>query len=146
MAAGTVMDEAYRDNEERRRIIAFVEHEPGVLAQVTEALSEAGVNIEDIDGRLAGDFGVISLHTSDDDTALRALLAADIRAVTTEAVLFHLEDKPGALAAVARLFGEHRLNVRTIHIMHRRAGHAVVAVTTDNDALARSLVDRESLL
>ena len=140
------MNEASHNNEARRRIIVFVEHEPGGLAQVTEALGEAGVNIEAIDGRLAGEFGVISLLTSDDDAALPALLAADLRAATSDAVVFHLEDRPGALASVARLFSEHRLNVRTINIMHRRAGHAIVAVTTDNDDLARSLIGSESLL
>ena len=139
------MNEASRDDG-ARRIIVFVEQEPGALAQVTEALSEAGVNIEAIDGRLAGEFGIISLRTSDDDAALLALLAADLRAVTSEAVVFYLDDKPGALAAVARLFNEHRLNVRTIHILHRRGGHAIVAVTTDDDALARSLIDSASLL
>ena len=145
MAAGEVVDEAPRDDRARRRVIVFVEDEPGMLARVTEALSEEGVNIEAIDGRLAGEFGVISLRTSDDDAALLALLAADLRAITSEAVLFHLDDKPGALAAVARRFREHRLNVRTIHIVHRRAGHAIVAVTTDDDALARSLIGGESL-
>ena len=117
-----------------------MEDEPGALARVTEALGEAGVNIEDIDGRGAGEFGVISLHTDDDDRALQALLEAGLTAVTSEAVVFHLEDKPGALASVARRFGDHRLNVRTIHIVHRRPGHAIVAVTTDNDTLARELV------
>ena len=145
MAAGEVVDELSRDDGARRRIIVFVEDEPGMLARVAEALGQQGVNIEAIDGRQAGEFGVISLCTSDDDAALSALLAAGLRAVTSEAVVFHLEDKPGALAAVARRFGEHRLNVRTIHIMHRRAGHAIVAVTTEDDALARSLIGRESL-
>lgn len=130
----------------RRRVIAFVEDEPGALARVTEALGGAAVNIEDIDGRGEGEFGVISLRTDDDDAALQALLNAGLSAVTSEAVVFHLEDKPGALAAVARRFSDHRLNVRAIHIVHRRAGHAIVAVTTQDDALARSLIGDESLL
>ena len=146
MVAGAGMNERNHDNEARRRVIVFVEDEPGALAQVTEALGKAGVNIEDIDGRQAGEFGVISLHTSDDDAALLALLEANLRAVTSEAVVFRLDDKPGALASVARLFGEHKLNVRTIHILHRRGGHAIVAVTTDNDDLARSLIGDDSLL
>jgi hypothetical protein len=146
MATGALMNTASHDNAARHRIIVFVEQESGALAQVTEALREAGVAIEAIDRRLADEFGAISLRTSDDDAALLALLATDLRAVTTEAVVFHLDDKPGALADVARLFAGHRLRVRTIHIVHRRAGHAIVAVTTDDDARARSLIDSESLL
>ena len=129
-----------------RRIIVIVPNEAGALAQVTEALGEAKINIEAIDGRLAGELGVVSLSTSDDDAALLALLDANLRAITSDSVIFRLPDRPGALAEVARLFGDHQVNVRTIHIVHRLAGQAVVAVTTDDDNRARSLLDSDSLL
>ena len=132
--------------DDSRRIIVIVPNEAGALAQVTEALGEAKINIEAIDGRLAGELGVVSLSTSDDDAALRALLEANLRAITSDSVIFRLPDRPGALAGVARLFGDHQLNVRTIHIVHRLGGQAVVAVTTDDDNRARSLLDSESLL
>ena len=128
------------------RIIVIVPDEPGSRAKVTEALGEAEINIESIDGRLVGELGVITLSTSDDDAALRALLEASLRAVTSDAVVFHLPDRPGALAGVAQLFGQHQLNVRTIHILHRQSGHAIIAVTTDDDDAARSLLDSDSLL
>ena len=140
------MNETRQDKNARRRVIVFVEQDPNALAQITEALGKANVNIEAIDGRMAGDFGVISLGTNDDDAALLALLEVNFRAVTSEAVVFHLDDKPGALAAAARLFSEHKLNVRTIHILHRHAGHAIVAVTTDDDDLARTLIGDASLV
>ena len=132
--------------DDSRRIIVIVPNEAGALAQVTEALGEAGINIEAIDGRLAGELGIVSLSTSDDDAALRALLEANLRAITSDSVIFRLPDRPGALAGVARLFGDHQVNVRTIHIVHRLAGQAVVAVTTDDDNRARSLLDSDSLL
>ena len=129
-----------------RRIIVFVPDEPGSLALVAEALTEARVNIEDIAGRGIGELGVITLRTDDDDAALGALLAANLRAMTTDCIVFHLDDRPGALASVAQQFGRERINVRTIHIMHRLGGHAIVAVTTDNDDAARALLDPDSLL
>jgi hypothetical protein len=129
-----------------RRVIVIVPDQPGQLARVAAALAEEEVNIEAIDGRLAGEYGVITLSTSDDDAALLALLKANLRAVTSDAVVFHLPDRPGALAGVAQLFGQHGLNVRTIHILHRLEGHAIVAVTTDDDNLARTLLGNESLL
>ena len=74
------------------------------------------------------------------------MLDANLRAITSDSVIFRLPDRPGALAGVARLFGDHQVNVRTIHIVHRLAGQAVVAVTTDDDNRARSLLDSDSLL
>ena len=129
-----------------RRVIVIVPDQPGQLARVAAALAEEEINIEAIDGRLAGEYGVITLSTNDDDAALLALLKANLRAVTSDAVVFHLPDRPGALASVAQLFGQHGLNVRTIHILHRLEGHAIVAVTTDDDNLARTLLGNESLL
>ncbi len=134
------------EHETRRRIVVVVYDEPGALALVAEALGEEEINIEMIDGRLAGELGVITLSTDDDDAALRALLKADLRAVTTDAIVFSLPDRPGALAQVASLFSERNINVRTIHILHRLSGHAIVAVKTDDDALARSLLDGDSLI
>ena len=128
------------------RIIVIVPDEPGSLASVTEVLGEAEINIESIDGGSIGELGAITLRTSDDDAALHALLEADLRAVTSDAIVFHLPDRPGALAGVAQLFGNHQVNVRSIHIVHRLAGHAIVAVTTDDDEKARSLLDKDSLL
>ena len=128
------------------RIIVIVPHEPGALTLVTATLGEAGVNIETIDGRNAGALGVITLRTNDDDAALHALLEADLRAVTSDAIVFHLPDRPGALAEVAQRFSAEQINVRTIHIVHRQGGEAIVAVTTEDDRRARELLDPESLL
>ena len=141
------MNQSAADETTRpRQIIVIVPDHPGALAEVTAALAKGEVNIETIDGRLAGEFGVITLTTSDDDAALHALLEADLRAVTSDSIVFHLEDRPGALAGVAQLFSQHQVNVRTIHIVNRLAGYAIVAVTTDDDELARSLLDRDSLI
>ena len=135
-----------KDTGRGGRVIVIVPDKPGGLARVANALGDEGINIEMIDGRLAGEIGVITISTDDDDAALQALLKANLRAVTSDVVVFRLPDKPGALAGVAQLFGEHQINVRTIHIVHRLAGQAVVAVTTDDDNRARSLLDSDSLI
>ena len=136
------MNQPERDSH----IIVIVPDEPGSLANVTTVLGEADINIEMIDGRLAGEFGVITLSTDDDDEAMRVLLQANLRAITSDVIVFRLPDKPGALAGVAQLFSQRNINVRTIHIVHRLAEHAIVAVTTDDDELARTLIDADALL
>ena len=127
-------------------IIVIVRDQPGGLARITTALAEAEINIEMIDGHGAGEFGIVRLSTDNDDEAMRVLLQANLRTVTSDVVLFRLPDKPGALAEIAQRFGSHDINVRTIHIVHRLAEHAIVAVTTDNDDLARTLIDADALL
>lgn len=129
-----------------RRIIVITAAKSGALARVTTALAEKDINIEDIDGRNAGELGVITLRSDDDDAALHALLEADLRAISSDAVVFRLPDRPGALASVSQLFASRDINVRAIHIVQRIEGYAIVAVNTDNDQLARSILDEDSLL
>ena len=139
-------DESQPDQLSGHRVIVLVAHEPGSLAQVTGTLAQANINIESVDARLLGQMGAIVLRTSDDEAAVRALHNADLRAVTSDQIIFHLPDRPGALAAVAQEFADQQINVRTIHIVHRYAGEAVVAVSTDDDPRARAVLDPESLL
>ncbi|MYC06022.1 MAG: ACT domain-containing protein [Chloroflexi bacterium] len=146
MAAGDDMTQNSDQQSAQRRIIVITAAKPGALARVTTALAEKDINIEDIDGRNAGDLGVIRLRSDDDDAALRALLEADLRAISSDAVVFRLPDRPGALASVSQLFASHDINVRAIHIAQRIEGYGIVAVNTDNDQLARSLLDEDSLL
>ena len=134
------------DRNLNRRIVVIVPDEPGALAQITEALGAAGINIESIDGRQAGELGIVSLKTDNDDAALQALISSGLRAIASDTILLRLPDRPGALAGVARIFSDHQLNVRTIHIVHRLEGHAIVAVNTDDDDLALSLLDSDSLI
>ena len=146
MASGVTMNSPASADAEQSHIIVIVPHEPGSLAHVATVLGEAEINIEEIDGRMVEPFGVITLSTDDDDAALHALLDANLRAITSDVVVFHLPDKPGALALVAQNLAVHEVNVRTIHIVHRIAGHAIVAVTTDDDDRARTLLGADSLL
>ncbi len=72
------MNQPLSDNTARaRRIIVIVPDEPGSLARVTQVLAEAEINIEEIDGRLVGDLGVLTLRTSDDNDLARSLLDSD---------------------------------------------------------------------
>ena len=57
-------------------IIVIVRDQPGGLARITTALAEAEINIEMIDGRRAGEFGVVKLSTDNDDEAMRVSAAS----------------------------------------------------------------------
>ena len=128
------------------RIIIIVRDEVGVIAGVARALAEAGVNIESLDTEGAGEQGIITLTTDDTDTALRALAGAGFRAATDDSLLFRLPDEPGALAKVAERFKTAGVNIRSLHILDRRAGQAVVALSTHDLEEARKLLDPGSIV
>ena len=128
------------------RIIIIVRDEVGVIASVTRALADREVNIESLDTERAGEQGIITLTTDDTDTALKALAQAGFRATTDDSLVFRLPDQPGALARVAERFKAAGVNIQSLHILDRRAGQAVVALSAQDREEARKLLDPESMI
>jgi hypothetical protein len=98
-----------------------LENHPGTLADLSEALGRAGVNIEGICGfarEIKGgedrEFVTHIVHVLVDDgvRAEKALKAAGIRIEDkTEALVIDLRDRPGELAAVTRRLSDEGINV-----------------------------------
>ena len=128
------------------RIIIIVRDEVGVIAGVARALADRGINIESLDTERAGEQGIITLTTDDTNRALLALKDAEFRAVTDDSLVFRLPDEPGALARVAERFKAAGVNIQSLHILDRRAGQAVVALSAQDREEARKLLDPESLV
>lgn len=128
------------------RIVITVKDEVGVIADISHALAEADINIEGLNTEIAGEKGVVILTTPESDRALRVLKNAGFRAVTDEAMVLRLRDEPGALARVAEKFKRAGVNIRSMHILDHHEGHATVALTADDQARAKTLVEREVIL
>lgn len=124
-----------------RRIVVSTKDEVGAIAGLTGVLAERGINIESIDTEGAGEHGMIVLTTDDDDRALLALASAGYRACADDALIVRLPDEPGALARLAARFRDAGVNIRSMHILNRYGGHATIALSADDLALAGSLVD-----
>lgn len=128
-----------------KQLTVLVPNQPGQLAIITEALAKLGVNIEDFDVESHGADGLISLTVDKYDDALRALRDAGYRAVTQDTLLIRLEDKPGALAAIAVRLKEAGLDLRSMHIV-RRTGDISIATLVANDNARAAAVLRDVLI
>jgi hypothetical protein len=106
-----------------------LENRPGTLADLSEALGMAGVNIEGISGFArevrGGEDREFVTHVAhilvDDSTpAKRALKAAGIRIEEErEAVVIDMKDRPGELAAVARRIADSGVNIEFFYTATR---------------------------
>lgn len=125
-----------------KQITIITENQSGEIATISTLLAELEINIEDIELEKSEELGVIRLSVDRYDRALRAIREAGFQAITQDALLVRLEDKPGALAKVATRFEEKGIDLRSMHIMQRRRGHAHVSiVTSDNERAAELLGD-----
>ena len=126
-----------------KRITVIVHNRPGAVADVSAALAERGVNIESLDVDGAEETGVINLAVDRYDEALQALRDASFQAISEDAIVISIEDKPGALAGVAARFKEAGINIRSMHILRRAPDRALVSIVSDRRAEAMELVKDE---
>jgi hypothetical protein len=117
-----------------------VEDRPGGLADVGEALGNAGINIEGLCGIGLGDRGVIHLLV-EDGTAARAALEAAGLTVETESAAIVSEipgdvNTPGTMGRMARAVADAGVNMRAVYLA---TNNRAVVVTDDNDKARAAL-------
>jgi hypothetical protein len=123
-----------------KQLTVVAPDQTGLLAEVTEVLGRAGVNIETLDAETAGDSAVIVFTVDRYDDALRALSTTPYHVVTEDVLLVQIEDRAGSLAEVARRFSDAGVHVRSLRFLRRSAGVGVVAIAVDRTAEALELV------
>lgn len=125
-----------------KQITVLTRKDPDELARVATLLGEAGVNIEHIDAERLEDTGIIVLTVDHYDLALRTLSDHGLRAVSQDALVIRLEDKPGALAIIAKRLRDDGIDVRSMHLLRREGGASLASlVCTDNARAAGVLAE-----
>ena len=121
-----------------QRIVVMAENRIGAIAQIASTLAEGGVNLSSIATEDEGQHGVVIITTDQTDHALAILNQAGFKAVSDEALLVQLPDQPGALADLASVIKDASINIRTFHIIERRKDYVTAAITTDDQARAKT--------
>ncbi len=93
------------------QISVFVENKPGRLERVTDILTKAIVNIRAFTVSGTYEYGVMKFLVDQPDKALEALRAQGISAHKREIIAALMDDRPGGLHRIARVFGRRELNV-----------------------------------
>ncbi len=89
---------------------------PGTLAQASDALGRAGVNIEGACGFICGDQAVYHVLVEDLERARRALIDSGFEIQDERQVaMTPVENRPGAAAALLRRVADAGLNVDLIY-------------------------------
>ena len=94
-------------------ITVKLEHHPGELARMGEALGTAGVNVDGMCAVTSAGAGIIHLLVEDAAAARNALAAAGMAVDAEREVLVveAIEDQPGALGEIARRVADAGVNL-----------------------------------
>jgi hypothetical protein len=123
-----------------KQISIVSEDRPNLIAEIIEAVGRAGVNIESFDSEVIHGTVVAIMTVDHYDDALRVLAQSGFAAISEDALLIRLDDRPGALAAVAHRFKEANIPLRSVRIVRRSGGSGIIALTTARTDEALALV------
>ena len=94
-----------------------LENRPGTLADAAEALGKAGINIMGGAGMGTNGGGHAYFLVEDAATARQALEAAGLEVLgEDEAIVTGIEDKAGALGAIARRVADAGVNITFVYL------------------------------
>jgi hypothetical protein len=102
----------------------------GLLADVTEALAKAGVNIVAIGAYDKGDNGEFLMITSNNKAAYAALEPLGGEMDMQSVVVAQLPNEPGELAKISRKLADHDINVSQVFATSVDGADSVMVVLT----------------
>lgn len=125
------------------QLVLSLASKPGVLAQISSALAQAGVNITAICAAEAtGGRGKLRLLVDNPARAIDALKTAKLRPGQEEALVLTLDNRPGALAEVAEKLARARVNIKCAYATTSGSGPAQLVLAVSNAAKAEAALGR----
>jgi hypothetical protein len=128
-----------------KQLSIFLENSPGRLLEVTEAFGEAGINLRAhciVD--TSHDFGVLRILVSDIARARGLIMDRYLPARVDDVIAAEIEDNPGSLAKLLKVFTGTRVNVEYMYaVAGSTQGKAVMIFRfNDNDLAIEMLLSK----
>jgi hypothetical protein len=124
-----------------QQFIVQLPNHPGALADLSEALANAGVDLRAIGGGGIGELGHVILTTADDDTTRQVLKDGGYTYHEGESLLTEVDDRPGGMAAVARRLADAGINIQGHLFVGRWGDRAMFAFVVDDPEKARPVLE-----
>lgn len=108
------------------QISVFLENKAGRLAEVTNVLSAANINIRALSLADTSEFGILRLIVDDHEKAKAALKENDFTVGLTSVVALEVPHKPGGLNSILQLLGLKGINVEYMYACWLNNDNAVL--------------------
>jgi hypothetical protein len=125
------------------QISIFIENKSGRLAEVTQVLGEAGVNIRALSLADTSDFGILRLIVDETDRAKTVLKEHGFTVNKTEVVAVQVPDRPLGLHGILKVLDQAKVNVEYMYAFVDRCGeNAVIIFRFDSPGEAIEVLTR----
>ena len=129
-----------------QQLSVFIENKPGRLAEITEVLAEAEVDIRAISVADTSDFGILRVIVDRPKEAVMALKELGMTVSLTNVLAVGISDEKGAFAKVIRVLANAGIDVEYIYaFVSRDKGKAYVIIRTDKSARAAEVLTEKGV-
>lgn len=121
--------------------IVSMEHRPGQLASLTEALADVGVTVEALAAYGHDGEGTIRFIADEPITARRVLEEASLQYEEKRVLTSHMPKRPGELASLTRALADSGVNIEALYVLHADADGIEFAIVVDQPDTALPHLD-----
>ena len=126
------------------QLSVHMENRPGALAELTESLTESGVNLLAISVPDTGEFGTVRILPDNIEDAKAAVRDAGMPHTAVDVLAVHLPHRPGSMAQMARLLAEEQVVVRYAYATNPDgAEHGMCVLRVDDIHKAESVLKKK---
>lgn len=129
-----------------KQLSVFVENKEGKLREITDILAKAGIDIRALSIADTSEFGILRLIVRDPQKAKALLEKNGFVATINDVVGVEINDRPGGLAEIVRLFAERDINMEYMYaFLTRTENKAYLVVRVDDASEVETLLESEKI-
>ena len=126
-----------------KQISIFMENTTGRLADVTDLLAQAGINLRAISIADTTDFGILRMVADQPDEAVRLLKEAGFTARETDVIGVEVPDHPGELARIMALFRDEGVSIEYLYAsLEHKEDKAVIVLKVDDIEAGLAMLEK----
>lgn len=129
-----------------KQLSVFVENKEGKLREITDILAKAGIDIRALSIADTSEFGILRLIVRDPQKAKALLEKNGFVATINDVVGVEINDRPGGLAEIVRLFAKRDINMEYMYaFLTRTENKAYLVVRVDDASEVENLLESEKI-
>lgn len=123
------------------QIAVFLENRKGRLYDFAQVLSDNKIDLITMSIADTKEFGILRAVTSDNKRAVQVLKSAGFIVQGTDLIGLEVEDKPGGLARVLKLFDASGVEIEYLYSFARKeADKAIILIKVNDLVLAKKVI------
>ena len=111
-----------------QQISVFLENKSGRLAELTDVLGKAAINIRALSIADTSDFGILRLIVNKPEEAFRILKDDGFSVSITDVIAVEVQDEPGGLAKVLGILQSAGINIEYLYAFLEKSSNDALVV------------------